>query len=317
MSQKRSCLALALVVIVMPSIARSEGNPLREAVLKAKRILFLGDSITASGQYVAIFEAWLLTQPSKERPLVINAGLPSETVSGLSEDGHADGKFPRPKLADRLDSVLQLAKPDVVVVCYGINCGIYQPYDKDRFLRYQEGLLQVHRKVKQAGASCIFMTPPSYDDLRGNKSFSYNQVLDQYSAWLVGQRAQGWNVLDLHTAMTIALKDRRKQNPDFTFQPDAVHPDEAGHWFIASQLIKWLDDDASASRTNAQEMLAAKNIPVEVLTLVRKRSLMLRDAYVHAAGHQRPGVARGLPLEEALSKANAQAKQIDILMTKP
>lgn len=317
MSQKRSYLALALVVIVMPSIARSEGNPLREAVLKAKRILFLGDSVTASGQYVAIFEAWLLTQPHKERPLVINAGLPSETVSGLSEDGHAGGKFPRPKLADRLDSVIRLTKPDVVFACYGINCGIYQPYDKDRFLRYQEGLLQVHRKVKQAGASCIFMTPPCYDDLRGKKSFSYNQVLDQYSAWLVGQRAQGWNVFDLHTVMTTALKDHRKQNPDFTFQPDAVHPDEAGHWFIASQLIKWLGDDASASRTNAREMLAARKIPEEVLTLVQKRSLMLRDAYVHAAGHQRPGVARGLPLEEALSKANAEAKQIDILMTKP
>src|SRR2546425_2764856 len=36
----------------------------------------------------------------------LNLGLPSETVSGLSEEGHAGGQFPRPDLLERLARVL-------------------------------------------------------------------------------------------------------------------------------------------------------------------------------------------------------------------
>jgi hypothetical protein len=38
-------------------------------------------------------------------------------------------------------------------------------------------------------------------------------------------------------------------------------------------------------------------------SLVQERLGILRDAYVAAAGHKRPGVARGLPVEEAERKA--------------
>ena len=60
---------------------------------------------------------------------VIDMALPSETVSGLSENGHAGGKFPRPDLLERLDQVLRISRPDVVIACYGMNCGIYQPFN--------------------------------------------------------------------------------------------------------------------------------------------------------------------------------------------
>ena len=55
----------------------------------SKRIVFLGDSITAAGRYVGDFDAWLEMQKLDSKPEVIDAGLPSETVSGLSEEGHA------------------------------------------------------------------------------------------------------------------------------------------------------------------------------------------------------------------------------------
>ena len=61
--------------------------PLRAAeefLPTVQRILFLGDSITYSGQYIDYFEAYLFTRFPERRFEVINAGLPSETVSGLS-----------------------------------------------------------------------------------------------------------------------------------------------------------------------------------------------------------------------------------------
>ena len=57
--------------------------------LEAQRILFLGDSITHAGFYVDQFAAYLAVRYPDRKFEVLNLGLPSETVSGLSEPGHA------------------------------------------------------------------------------------------------------------------------------------------------------------------------------------------------------------------------------------
>src|SRR5579872_6429319 len=59
----------------------------------AHRVVFLGDSITHAGGYVALIEAQLRLQNPGHVPEIINLGLPSETCSGLSEPEHP---FPRP-----------------------------------------------------------------------------------------------------------------------------------------------------------------------------------------------------------------------------
>src|SRR5947207_1495161 len=67
-----------------------------DQVLKARRIVFLGDSITYGGEYVEFFEAYLrMVYPTFSGDL-LDLGLPCETVSGLTEPGHAGGALPRP-----------------------------------------------------------------------------------------------------------------------------------------------------------------------------------------------------------------------------
>ena len=61
-----------------------------------KNIVFLGDSITYGGEYVIFFERWLTVNHPELSPEVLNQGIPSETVSGLSEPGHLRHGFPRP-----------------------------------------------------------------------------------------------------------------------------------------------------------------------------------------------------------------------------
>ena len=78
----------------------------------------------------------------------INVGLPSETASGLSEPDHP---YPRPTVHERLDRILAKTKPDVVFACYGMNDGIYYPFSKERFKKYDEGLNVLIDKVKKAG----------------------------------------------------------------------------------------------------------------------------------------------------------------------
>ena len=264
------------------------------------RIVFLGDSITFGGGYVAHFEAWLNTLGWESPPTVINVGLPSETVSGLSEDGHAGGRFPRPDLAERIERVLKLTKPDLVFACYGINCGIYQPFDEYRFRAYQKGIKQLKERVTKRGAQLIVITPPSFDDRRAKRDFSYNQVLDRYTEWLVKEFSED-EVIDLHTAMTNDLESRRKEDPEFTFQPDSVHPNEAGHRFIAGELMGWF---AGAK---------ARPASAELVAVTAKRMRLLRDSYVYTAGHKRPGVKRGLPPAWALEQSKVLSAEIERL----
>jgi lysophospholipase L1-like esterase len=307
-----SILTRLMLLISLAGLARTaSAEPTPAEMLKdAKRVLFLGDSITAAGGYVAYFDAWLVSERGEKAPIVINAGLPSETVSGLSEEGHADGKFPRPDLAERLDRVLKLVKPDLVIACYGINCGIYEPFDDARFKRYQQGHQHLRSEVEKAGAKLIVVTPPFYDDQRSPRKFSYNEVLDKYSQWLVDERNAGWTVIDLHSPMTKEVLKRRKQDPQFTFQPDGVHPNAAGQWFVAQQLIKAFGDDEAAKAESPEKMLAVQKAPASILPLVEQRMKLLRDAYVSAAGHKRPGVAKGLPLEAANEQAAVLGKGI-------
>jgi lysophospholipase L1-like esterase len=305
-------LMLALLCSFSPVTQGAEPT-LAELVGNARRILFLGDSITAAGPAVANFDAWLLTQKRPQTSVVINAGLPSETVSGLSEEGHAGGQFPRPDLAERLERVLKVAQPDLVIACYGMNCGIYQPFDTERFARYQAGIRNLRQRVEQAGARLIHVTPPFYDDQTSPRPFVYNDVLGRYADWLLEQRSQGWLVVDLHHAMTAEVARRRQSDPKFTLQPDGVHPNDAGHWFVATRLIAVLGDAAAASAESPQAMLRQAGLPVELLPLVTERMQIRRDAYVGAAGHKRPGVAKGLPIPEAEQAAARLNEKIQSL----
>lgn len=288
-----------------------------------KRILFLGDSITYSGEYVDEFEAFLITQfPSREFT-VINCGLPSETVSGLSEAGHAGGSFPRPYLDERLDRVLALVKPDLVFACYGMNCGIYLPFDEGRFAKFREGIEKLRAKVKAAGAQMIHLTPAVFDPVPlksraipadrvkdGQMFEGYDDVLTRYSEWLVSQKANGWRVVDTHKAMRAALDAKRATDPAYKFAADGVHANAEGHHVMAAAVLAELAPE-KAAKFHAED--AALH---PLLKAVRARGRILADSYLTTAGHKRHGMAKGLPVADAVAKAAAMTQTIHASMPK-
>ena len=317
-------LLLALCLVAPARAAEADFLP------GVKRIVFLGDSITYSGQYVDAFETFLFLRFPDRRFEIINVGLPSETVSGLSEDGHAGGQFPRPDLHERLDRVLAKAKPDLIFACYGMNDGIYLPFDEGRFAKFRDGMERLRAKAKAAGAEVIHLTPPTFHPLAArNKPGAdgqppaktlggYNEVLDRYAAWLLDQRAKGWRVIDLHGPMNAFIETQRKTNPDFVFANDGVHANEAGHELIAEQLIAglapgemkfWTKMDGFHVDGNGEQSIDLKKV-AELRKTIRQRGRILADAWLNDTGHLRPGMAKGLPLDEAQAKAAELEKQI-------
>jgi lysophospholipase L1-like esterase len=307
-----------------PSTAHRQHTPLAGV----HRVLVLGDSITYSGQYVDDVETVLRIRSQMNGLEILDLGLPSETVSGLSEPGHAGGKFSRPDLHERLDRVLEKTKPDLVIACYGMNDGIYYPFSEERFQKFQEGIRWLRERVTKSGANLIHLSPPTFDPLpitgktlpAGLSEYrqpyeGYNDVLDRYSAWLVSQRTNGWIVADVHTPMNNYLADRRRESPGFTLAQDGVHANDTGHWLMAQPLLQELKvpTESGVFDTRHFPELTASGPGAELIKLIHKKNRLLSDAWLTDTGHKRPGMNEGLPLAEAKTQAAALVPKIDEL----
>lgn len=293
---------------------------LHAALPEEKRILFLGDSITQGGGYIEFIEAALIAQHPESKFEIIPLGLSSETVSGLSEEGHAGGAFPRPDLHERLDRALEKVKPQLVFACYGMNDGIYYPLGDERMKAFQDGMKKLHAKVTATGARIVHLTPPVFDPVPIMKRLlpagldkyptpyqGYNEVLDAYSDWLLSMKKDGWQVLDIHGPFNAALAEKRKADPQFTFSKDGVHPGAEGHLLMAHAVLDdWglkVSADGTPDHINGSAILA----------VIRQKQGILRPAWLSHVGHKRPGNKPGLPIEEAGTKAaelDAEARRL-------
>lgn len=276
-----------------------------------KRIVFLGNSITYNGKFVAYIDAYLTLRYPEKNLEIINVGLPSETVSGLSEPNHADGKFPRPDLRERLQRVLVQLNPDLVIANYGMNDGIYLPFDVERFGAFQAGMNWMHQAIENSGAELIHVTPPVYDERKGA---AYSNVLDIYSDWLISNRyTHNWNVIDLHWPMRKYQEDQRSLNPEFAFAKDGIHPDESGHFQMAKTILLALGEKVN-DMESIEELLAPFTNGMQVFKLIEQRQEILKLAWLSATGHQRPGIPKGLLMEEAVKKVGEINREIQTVL---
>lgn len=298
-----------------------------------KRIVFLGDSITYGGGYVDILEAAFRVENPDRAVEFINIGLPSETVSGLSEPGHAGGAFPRPTVHERLDRVLAKAKPDLIVACYGMNCGMYYPFSEERFAKYREGMELLRKKAAAAGAKVVHITPPVFDPVpikarllpAGLPEYKqpfegYHTVLDRYSEWLVGQRAQGWVVFDTHFPMAKFIAAERERDPAFKLAGDGVHINATGHWLIAREVLRAFkapEDKLAEAKDGAGFIASIHPRGAELLKLIAQRQGIMKDAWLNECGHLRPGMKKGVPVAEAQAKwTELEAKIAEVAKAK-
>jgi lysophospholipase L1-like esterase len=297
------------------STSAALGQQLPKQLKGVHRIVFLGDSITWAGGYIEALELKLASNFPNEKIEILNLGLPSETVSGLSEPNHAGGAFPRPDLHERLDRVLEKTKPDLVVACYGMNDGIYHPLSQERFDAFKEGMQKLRFTVQRTGARLWVLTPPTFDSVpikastlpAGRDSYpsgqpyaGYDDVLTEYSKWEQARSLKGVQVVDVHSALRKYIDEKRKTEPDFTFASDGVHPNDLGQRLIAAELL----------RAWGLSTIPTRNVPPEVVKLIHERHTLLRDSWLSDVGHKRPGMAKGLPISEATEKAKVIGEKI-------
>ena len=251
-----------------------------EGLFQGKRVLWLGDSITQDGTYVSYLEYLLEKRNPAFRTDLVSAGLGSETTSGLSEPGHAGGAFARPCVHERLERALAAFKPEVVVACYGMNDGIYQPYDDKRMAAFKAGVTKLVAACTKAGAKVVLVTPPVYEG-----GADYEKVLKKFAAWEVSNKPSGVvAVADLHSAMSAELETRMKKDPKFRFTTDKIHPGETGHAFMALAILKGLG--VTIPDTTPEALIeSAKQDPL--WPLVSSRRKLRSVAWLNHIGYSR------------------------------
>jgi lysophospholipase L1-like esterase len=241
----RAIIPLAICLLFGQASASAEDFFLKDG----DRVVFLGDSITADGKYIAYIDGYLRTRFPEEQFHLMNLGLPSETVSGLSEPDHP---WPRPNVHERLGRVIEKLDFNVAVVCYGMNDGIYYPFSEERLAAYQKGIAELVEKLKPTGARLVLMTPPAFDAASvkssnllplGAPKYSwmktyadYNDVMKRYADWLMTQGDEVDRVIDLHTPTTEILRKRHAIEEGWR-SGDGVHPTPSGHIPIALAVL--------------------------------------------------------------------------------
>jgi lysophospholipase L1-like esterase len=302
----------ALCLLATCSVWAQEQGESNNRLPPKSRVVFLGNSITYTGHYVHQFTTAALLNDLSHELEIINLGLPSETVSGLSEVGHADGAFPRPNLHDRLSRILDTLSPDMVIACYGINDGIYQPFSNHRFDKYVKGMEGLHHEVTRTGAKIIFLTPPVFDPVQDEE---YADVMHRYANWLIQQRSEaGWEVIDIHWPMFEFLAAERALDPSFFLAEDGIHPGELGQWLMARELIKAFNIVDVNLPDDPDPFFDDHPKGKKVLALFSESLSHSRDYWLFKIGHQRPGLRQPMPEKEYWEYQAKMAKRISEIM---
>jgi hypothetical protein len=201
--------------------------------------------------------------------------------------------------------LLEKAKPEIVVACYGMNDGIYLPLDKERFAAFQKGVTKLIEQCKEAGVKrVVLVTPPIYDFSPKKDEFNYDVVLIEYAKWELALMTPGVSVIDLHSAMRKARDGRATP-----FSGDKVHPGDDGQLLIATTIL------AALGVKTADDSLATIKGD-QLFQLVEQKRQMRSAAWMKHIGYTREKTVKPEPLGTVEADAAKVQEKIDALRRK-
>jgi len=261
---------------------------------KFKKVLFIGDSITHDGRYVDYLETYLRKYVKEWEGTIINVGLTCENTSGDTEESFA---FPRPNINDRLERVMRLVQPDLVLACYGMNDGLQMPFSRERFEHYKAGINAVLDTVHAHGAQCWLLTPTYYDltslseydpehyrttDYPAPHAYRYYaDVLEKYAQYIMsleGDRAE--RCFDVFHPIKEHVQACREKDSTYRYG-DGIHPDSIGHFIIMRTLMKGM---FNITLSRVPEYVTAPQDDL-FYQITADKNKVVSIAYRTAAGH--------------------------------
>ncbi len=232
--RRRSFLTATLTLGLLwgsghPVAAQVRSEPLE---LKARdRIVFLGDSITHGGHYLASFQNALWCLMPEKNLSFFNAGVSGDVAA------HA---------LERLDAEVIAQKPNVVTILLGMNDAGYQAFNEELLANYRRDMTAIVKRLREETEAKLVLLSPTYFDQQqvpdgGADHLDYNGTLIRYGD-VCRQLAEEYKCrfVDLNAPLLQATERLRIRDADATLVPDAVHPAEAGGMVMAHAMLTGL-----------------------------------------------------------------------------
>ena len=216
-------------------------------------VVFYGDSITEQQMYPRDIETFVDTRFPKMHVKFINSGWSGDRVTGGGGGG----------IDLRLKRDVINYKPTVVTIFLGMNDGAYTKYDENTFQTYKNGLIHIIDSLKASlpGVRISLLTPSYYDrNVKKWGSADYNATLVVYTDF-VKHYAFTHNipVADENEALSSAIIEGEKTDPNFAVSGDGVHPDEVGHLIMAAAVL-----NSWNAPPIAQDLVLQEGVPTTV-----------------------------------------------------
>lgn len=234
-----------LIGLGQPATISAEANkPLAAVAAKpsafkpkdGERIIFIGDSITHQCLYTQYVENFFYTRYPAMRIQFRNAGVGGDRAADV---------------LDRFDDDIASFTPTIATVLLGMNDAGYRDFDRETFETYERDMNSLLDRLDALKCRIILMSPTMFDHLafeqqvaknpaRGKISpVNYNAVLAYYGKWLQETaRKRGHDFVDLYSPLNTFTTQQRRQDPNFTLIPDAVHPAADGQLIMAYALLQ-------------------------------------------------------------------------------
>lgn len=264
-------IGAGLVLLAIASAASIAGVSAADPVPDGRRIAIVGDSITEARLYSKFVETYLLAC-RLEKAVVCQFGWSGESAAGFEH---------------RMANDMLWFKPDVVLLCFGMNDGRYAAVTPESELKYAEPMGRIVEALQAQGVEIVDAGPGAVDTRhfrpRGaDNSVTaavYNATLGRLSALSSDLAvASGTKYADLHRLMMEAMT-RAKQARGEDYEVcgrDGVHPAANGHLIMAYAFLKALGmsgdigtiqvamSDGSAVASSGHKVLSANSGRVEL-----------------------------------------------------
>jgi lysophospholipase L1-like esterase len=199
-------------------------------------IVFLGDSITHQCLYTQYIEDFFYTRYPQLKLRFHNAGVGGDRAADALK---------------RFDRDVAEYKPRYVTVLLGMNDGGYDQWTPEMFAAYERDMTTLIERIQAIGATPVLMTPTMYDtraallkpsarrpaDSPANKY--YNASLAYLGGWVREQAVnRGLGFVDMYGPLNNFTLAQRKTEANFTFIPDAVHPEADGQFIMGFSVLE-------------------------------------------------------------------------------
>lgn len=214
------------------------------------RVVFLGDSITEQRLYSNYIEAYVLSRHPTWKISFRNAAWGGDTswlrmrsrtdeTQLFASDDARQAEMVTRAVGFGLERDVLPLKPTAVLVNFGMNDHLYQPFRADVLRTYVRSQSEIARVLNAAGIRLAFLTPQPVEDKRTDPDKDFRNVsLGRFCEALreVAERANARfvNQFDPYLAVMLA-------SPGTIGRGDAIHPGPAGQLIMAWAVLKALD----------------------------------------------------------------------------